>query len=45
MGIYFLTIPNPKLKKQGLNPRDVASINQNLVLSRIEVMNSEMIKQ
>ena len=35
---------NPELKKKKLNPRDIASINENLVLSRLEVINWEMIK-
>ncbi len=36
---------NPELKKQGLNMRDAATINQLAVLSNMEALNSELIKQ
>lgn len=36
---------NPELAKKGLNVRDTATINQLIVLSNIEAMNSELIKQ
>nr|DAN35889.1 MAG TPA: KilA-N domain [Caudoviricetes sp.] len=36
---------NPELKKQGLNMRDAATINQLAVLSNMESLNSELIKQ
>ncbi len=36
---------NPKLCEQGLNPREFASINENLVLSRLEVLNSQKIEE
>ena len=36
---------NPELALQGKNIRDTASINQLVVLSNMEVLNSEMIKQ
>lgn len=35
---------NPNLAKKGLNIRDTASISQLLVLSNLEVMNSELLK-
>ncbi len=35
---------NPKYAKQGLNIRDIASINELAVLSNIESLNAEMIK-
>ena len=36
---------NPELVKKGFNLRDTATINQLVVLSNIEAMNSELIKQ
>ena len=36
---------NPNLKKQGLNIRDTATINQLAVLSNMESLNSELIRQ
>ena len=36
---------NPELVKKGFNVRDTATINQLVVLSNIEAMNSELIKQ
>lgn len=36
---------NPELKKQGLNMRDAATISQLAVLSNIEALNAELIKQ
>ena len=36
---------NPEYKKQGLNMRDTATINQLAVLSNMESLNSELIKQ
>lgn len=36
---------NPELAKKGLNLRDTATINQLVVLSNIESMNSELLKQ
>lgn len=36
---------NPELARKGLNVRDTATINQLIVLSNIEAMNSELIKQ
>ena len=38
-------ISNPVLAKKGLNVRDTATINQLVVLSNIESLNSELIKQ
>ena len=36
---------NPELKKEGLNIRDTASINQLVVLANMEALNAELIKQ
>ena len=36
---------NPELAEKGLNIRDVATINQLIVLSNMEVLNAEMIKR
>lgn len=36
---------NPDYAKKGMNVRDTASINQLIVLSNLEAMNSELIKQ
>jgi len=36
---------NPELKKQGLNMRDAATINELAVLSNMESLNGELIKQ
>lgn len=36
---------NPEYAKKGMNVRDTASINQLIVLSNLESMNSELIKQ
>jgi len=36
---------NPEYAKKGMNVRDTASINQLIVLSNLEAMNSELIKQ
>ena len=38
-------ISNPVLARKGLNVRDTATINQLVVLSNIESLNSELIKQ
>ncbi len=35
---------NPKLVKSGINQRDYASINELIVISRLEILNNEMIK-
>lgn len=36
---------NPELKKEGLNIRDTATINQLVVLANMEALNAELIKQ
>lgn len=36
---------NPQLKKEGLNIRDTATINQLVVLANMEALNAELIKQ
>jgi acyl carrier protein phosphodiesterase len=36
---------NPKLAKEWKNPRDYASINELIVMSRLETLNHEMIKK
>jgi len=37
-------IANPKLDKEGMNIRDIASINELAVLSNLETLNADMIK-